>query len=85
MAQMIALRARALARVPAHGDRSRLPDVPVAALQHIREWIRGTLPLGEADPREYFVEVPRTEYASRSEAVSIPLPSDWNKEEDSDG
>jgi transcriptional regulator with XRE-family HTH domain len=51
---------------------------------YVREWIRGHLPLRGADPREYFGEVPRTEYDLMHQAVSIPLPPDY-QEEDSDG
>ena len=51
------------------------------AAVYVRYWIRGFLPLGEADPREYFSEVPRTEYESAQTAgTGFPLPSDWQDE-----
>ena len=43
---------------------------------YIREWIRGRLPLPGGDPREFFSEVPRTEYDWKSEGVSWPVPED---------
>jgi transcriptional regulator with XRE-family HTH domain len=49
---------------------------------YIREWIRGKLPLPGADPREFFSQVPRTEYDWQFEGVSWPVPAGT---EDDDG
>jgi transcriptional regulator with XRE-family HTH domain len=50
----------------------------------VRHWIRGALPLGNADPREFFGEVPRTEHDDLiRQGASWPVPSD--DQEDSDG
>lgn len=52
-----------------------------AAAIYVRHWIRGVLPLAEADPREYFSEVPRTEYEwAQTAGTGWPLPPDWEKE-----
>jgi transcriptional regulator with XRE-family HTH domain len=48
---------------------------------YVRHWIRGVIPLSDADPREYFSEVPRTEYEwAQTAGTGWPLPPDWQEE-----
>lgn len=51
---------------------------------YVRHWIRGEIPLPGADPREYFAEVPRTEYEwALTAGTGWPVPPDHDQEEDS--
>jgi transcriptional regulator with XRE-family HTH domain len=48
---------------------------------YVRHWIRGSLPLPDGDPREYFSEVPRTEYEwAQTAFTGWQLPTDWKDE-----
>jgi transcriptional regulator with XRE-family HTH domain len=48
---------------------------------YVRHWIRGEIPLPGADPREYFAEVPRTEYEwNETAGTGWPLPPDYDQE-----
>jgi hypothetical protein len=47
---------------------------------YVRHWIRGEIPLPDADPREYFAEVPRTEYKwAETAGTGWPLPPDYDQ------
>ena len=48
---------------------------------YVRHWIRGEIQLPGADPREYFGEVPLTEYKWADTAgTGWPLPPGWREE-----
>ena len=81
--EMLAL-AAALNVAPVHllvpvddfGESYRITSGVSERADKVRHWIRGVLPLRDGDPREFFAEVPRTEYDWKQQGVSWPLPSD---------
>ncbi len=54
-----------------------------ARAAYVREWIRGRLPLRDADLREFFSQIPRAEHDWRY--AGGPWPASADELEDSDG
>jgi transcriptional regulator with XRE-family HTH domain len=58
------------------GKSYRLTSEVSTSADYVRAWVRGMMPLGDADPREFFSQVPRTEHDWKNQGVSWPVPSD---------
>jgi transcriptional regulator with XRE-family HTH domain len=63
----------------------RLTSTLSEGAAYVRHWIRGVIPLRDADPREYFAEVPLTEVDWQNVGVSWPVPPDYDKEDPGGG